>query len=542
MSTDHLILLGGVGLFLFGMSTLTNGLKGLASAQVRRALARFTRTPLSGAVTGALTTAVIQSSSATTVTAVGFVGAGLLTFTQALGIIFGANIGTTVTGWMVALLGFKLHLGLAAMPLLLVGVLLSMFLRGRWAEIGRAVAGFSLVFIGIDAMQQGMAAFEGQVTPADFPGDSLLGRLQLVLIGVAITLVTQSSSAGVATALVALTAGAISFPQAAALVIGMDVGTTFTAALATVGGSRAMRQTGFAHVVYNLITGVSAFALLDVFQWALSGWVAAGEPQFALVAFHSSFNLLGVIAVLPFADAFARLIQRLFPDDEAVIRGAPDERLLSDAGAALDAATGALQSVAAALFAALSSAAAQPRPSAARLVARARRVSAPLEDLSVYLSRIKPAHGDAAQERRLQSLLHAVDHLDRMTARFRQAERIDTLGTDPRLRRLSRILGAMAGEMKDGADLALLAERMNRLRRMMRALRDPFRNRRLERVSRGALDAELAFDQMDAIRWLHRVAYHAWRIVHHLERAEPPVAPQPEPPLEQTAPASRGQA
>jgi phosphate:Na+ symporter len=202
-------ILGGVGLFLLGMLVLTGGLRGLAGDALRRLLARFTRSPVSGAIAGAVTTAVIQSSSATTVTAVGFVGAGLLSFPQALGIVFGANIGTTVTGWLVAILGFKLELATIAPPLLVAGVLLRLFASGTARQAGWALAGFSLLFIGIDALQQGMGAFEGRVTPENFPEDSPSGRLRLVLIGVAITLVTQSSSAGVATAMVALGTGAI---------------------------------------------------------------------------------------------------------------------------------------------------------------------------------------------------------------------------------------------------------------------------------------------------------------------------------------------
>ena len=251
MTSDILLAIGGLGLFLLGMIIMTEGLKDLAGPSLRRILARFTTNTASSAAAGAVTTAVIQSSSATTVTAIGFVGAGLMTFPQALGVIFGANIGTTMTGWLVALIGFKLDLGVAVLPIVLIGALLKMFGRGRVRPLGWALAGFSLLFIGIDAMQQGMEAFEGRVTPDNFPRDSLIGRLQLVLIGVAITLVTQSSSAGVATAMVALSAGAVSFPQAAAMVIGMDVGTTFTAYLATIGGSTAMRQTGYAHVIYK---------------------------------------------------------------------------------------------------------------------------------------------------------------------------------------------------------------------------------------------------------------------------------------------------
>ncbi|CUH49215.1 Na/Pi cotransporter family protein [Ruegeria atlantica] len=254
--------LGGISLFLVGMLLMTDGLKVLAGARLPDILSRFTSTPFTGAITGAVTTAAIQSSGAVTVAAVGFVASGLLTFPQALGIIFGANIGTTMTGWLEALLGFKLDLGQVILPIVFVGVLLALSVRKAVSGLGLALAGFSLIFIGIEQLKSGLDAFQGVATPADFPPDTLLGGLKLLLIGVLITMVTQSSSAGVATALAALSAGAVNFPQAAALVIGMDVGTTFTAVLATFGGSTMARRTGFAHVIYNVMTGAMAFFLL----------------------------------------------------------------------------------------------------------------------------------------------------------------------------------------------------------------------------------------------------------------------------------------
>ena len=188
MTADILFVFGGLGLFLLGMVVLTEGLRQLAGSALRRLLSEFTKTPIRGVAAGAMSTAVIQSSSATTVTAVGFVGAGLLTFPHGLGIVLGANIGTTVTGWIVAIVGFKLHLGLIVLPLVLVGVLLRLFSNTRLRHIGWALAGFGLLFVGIDAMQQGMAQFEGTITPDDFPEDTLFGRLQLVLLGIVMRL------------------------------------------------------------------------------------------------------------------------------------------------------------------------------------------------------------------------------------------------------------------------------------------------------------------------------------------------------------------
>ena len=205
--------IGGLGLFLFGMSVMTEGLQGLAGNLLHKLLARFTRSPLSGAISGAVATAILQSSSATTVAAVGFVAAGLLTFSQALGIIFGANLGTTVTGWLVALLGLKLNIGDLTLPLVLLGALMRLFGYARVASAGTAIAGFGLVFLGITVLQQGMAVFHDVVTPDSFPADNLGGRMLLVMLGIAITLVTQSSSAGVAAALTGVYTGTLGFPR-----------------------------------------------------------------------------------------------------------------------------------------------------------------------------------------------------------------------------------------------------------------------------------------------------------------------------------------
>ena len=283
MASSVLEAAGGLGLFLLGMVILSQGLRDLAGAAIHRSLQRFTRSPASGALTGALATALVQSSSVTTVTAVGFASAGLLAFPQALGIVFGANIGTTVTGWIVAVIGFKLQLGVVMPLLVLVGALLRIFGRGRVASAGLALAAFGLAFVGIEMLRVGTSAFQGIVTPDRFPADTLGGRLQLVGFGVLFTVVTQSSSAGVATALAAIAAGALQFEQAAALVIGMDVGTTVTAGIASVGASLAGRRTGCAHVFYNCLTGVGALFLLPVFRLG----VDAVSPRAAL------FGLVG---------------------------------------------------------------------------------------------------------------------------------------------------------------------------------------------------------------------------------------------------------
>jgi len=240
-------MLGGIGLFLLGMILMTDGLKTAAGNALRKALARFTGGPLSALLSGATLTALVQSSSATTLATIGFVSAGILTFEQAVGVVFGANLGTTSTGWLVSLLGFKVSIAAFALPMVGAGALANLLGRGRWRAAGLAVAGFGLIFVGIDQLQVGMAGLATRLDPSMLPGDNLAGRLALVGLGVLMTVVMQSSSAAVATTLAALHAGTIGLDHAAALVIGQNVGTTVTAGLAAIGASTAARRTALAH-------------------------------------------------------------------------------------------------------------------------------------------------------------------------------------------------------------------------------------------------------------------------------------------------------
>ncbi|WP_422375949.1 Na/Pi cotransporter family protein [Roseibium sp.] len=514
MVWDVLSALGGVGLFLVGMLLLTDGLKALAGQRMREVLARFTSTPLSGAATGTMTTAIVQSSSATTVAAVGFVASGLLTFPQALGIIFGANVGTTLTGWLVAILGFKLDLGQIALPFVFLGVVLRIAFKGKTALAGQALAGFCLIFIGIEHLKTGLDAFGGLVTPTDFPPDTLFGRLQLVAIGILITLVTQSSSAGVATALAALGAGAISFPQAAALVIGMDVGTTFTAVLATLGGGTMARRTGFAHVIYNLMTGLMALALLTPFNVVARPLIEGGDPQIALVAFHSVFNLAGVVLILPFARPFARLIEWIVPAREAPLTRALDPLLLEDPRTATvlvrqtvddlrDATIGLLRTRLTSATATLE----ETEPGALTKAIAATRA---------YLDRIPVFPKEAAHERQVRALYHSLDHLGRLLYRCSQQDRILELSRDHRLLRLSGLLnGAISHSNAQDApppNPVACEELFDRLRVLMRRQRRRQRDILIARAAAKTLPAETVWLKLDALRWLHRVSYHLWRL------------------------------
>ena len=529
MTADLLTLLGGVGLFLFGMQTMTLALRELASDRMRSLLAGFTRTPLSGAVTGALTTGLIQSSSATMVMTVGFVGAGLLAFPQALGILYGASVGTTFTGWIVLILGFKLKLGTIALPLLFAASLMALLGQGPTARAARGLAGFALIFIGLDMMQAAMAGYQGQVTPDDFPTPDLAGRFLLIGIGVVVTMVTQSSSAGVAAVLVLLAGRAVDFEQAAALVIGMHVGTTFTAFLAAIGGTRAVQQTAVANVVYHVAGGLIAIPLIDVFAGLLRAGVTGGDAQLALVLFHTGFNVVGVAVMLPLTPGFAALIQRLLPERvEATPATRLDRRLLADAGAALDISGKVLREEADLLFVALADAlrpGAPPEP----LATACARAAQDLPLLQDFLARIQVAEDRTGDLERLNAQLQELDHLRRLQYRCSQAARLRGAVREARLGRAIAVLrGVLARHMSGAETPERLQGRLDRLEPLLARIEARVRHSVLRHPPYvlGMTVAEV-MQLSDAIRWLRRTTHHVARMLHYQSLAWRPPEPPP---------------
>jgi phosphate:Na+ symporter len=529
MTDAILIASGGLGIFLLGMFFMTEGLRSLAGSGLLRFLERFTTSPTTGAITGAAATAIIQSSSATTIAAVGFVSAGLLTFPQALGIILGANIGTTITGWFVALLGVQFSLGTMLLPVVLFGVLLRMFGRNRWAHAGQALAGFGLVFVGIDMLQQGMAAFEGFMTPDSFPGDSLLGRFALVFIGFAVTVITQSSSAGVAMALTALSAGRIELAQAACIVIGMDIGTTVKSIIATIGASTAAKRTGYAHFVYNVMTAVLALALLDPYLqlWSVAAPSRlADNPEVVLVAFHTIFNALGVALVLPFAGHFARLICWLVPERQLALTRRLDDGLLAEPDSALGAIAYTLGDLTSACFELLGEllrGAAEYRSWRDRTGLLRQQADAARD----YTGRLARNQLTASQQKRILAALHVLDHLDRLLDRCEDPARATLL---VRKGELTASVGDVPGLLGDARerlapsrsqDLGPVVTRANGIWQQADAGHDPFRHDVLARAARGELDPDDALAALDSYRWLLRVAYHLWRVLHHVQQVQP---------------------
>lgn len=527
MTASILAALGGIGLILLGMTIVTEGLRALAGDALRRWLSHFTRNAFTGALTGAVITAMMQSSGAVTVATVGLVGGGALSFLQAIGIIFGANIGTTFTGWMVALLGFTFNLQTALLPVIFVGALIRRYASGKLASFGFALAGFGLLFLGLGTLKNGLSGFEGFVSPDSFPPDTWFGRFLLMAMGAGMTVITQSSSAGVATALVALHGGAIALPQAAALVIGMDVGTTSSAVLAALGESTAMRRTGYAHVVLNMLTGIVAYLSLDGLL-AAARWISGDTGELALVAFHSGFNILGVLLLLPFVRRFARLIERLVPEKGPPLVDALDETLLSEPASAVDAAVTTLERIAVAEAALLAEY--LDRGSADVGGGMHAPIGEALVATRAYLDRIgaQPVGGTAF--RRHAAAMHAIDHLLRLHNRLGEGPRIAALDDEPRLHRLTSILEAMARRIVGSGSYEPHVDRLGWLARLYDRKRDGYRAATITQAAGKRVGAEAALLRLDGIRWLDRVSDHLWRIAVNLSDAAKPAGVSTLPP------------
>ncbi len=539
-----LTLIGGVGLFLVGMTMLTDGLKVAAGSALRTILARFTRNRFSAVASGALVTAVVQSSSATTLATIGFVSAGLLTFPQAIGVIFGANVGTTSTGWLVSLIGFKVQMSALAFPLIGAGALLMLLTDGSKAAAGRAVAGFGLIFVGIDFMQEAMASFADDIDLGSFRGDTIHGRLLLVLVGVVMTVVMQSSSAAVATTLTALNAGAINLDEAAALVIGQNMGTTVTAGVAAIGASVAARRTAVAHVLFNGVTGVVALAALPLFIDIADGLDDSNDPAISLAAFHTVFNVAGVVLLLPVIGRFSRLVERLVPEREPNLAGYLDDTVLDIPQIAIDAARRTALRIGEASLSTLEDVLAgrNHTPVGADVVVA-------LEELQRFASRIS-ASTEEDQERYL-AVLHAIDHLHQLVLLAQQPPPPEGIAAFPDQRQqlfqlVSEIRAWMSGRIAEppletaaGIARELAEWRAQRRRELLEETARTAEDESLvEHVSRGLGDwrarlrrrtvkrepaAEIAtgglIEQLDAMVWLSRAAHHSWRFIRHLEVA-----------------------
>jgi len=318
-------LLGGIGLFLVGMWLMTDGLKLAAGNALRNLLFSWTNSRLRGLSTGFMITSLVQASGAVTVATIGFANAGLLSLEQAIWVIFGSNIGTTMTGWIVALLGFRINIEYFALPLIGIGMIIRLGgTNNRISAIGQAIVGFGLFFLGISVLKDGFTDYLGDMT---LPGTDTAG-IQIILLyllfGVLMTTLMQSSSAAMIITLGAAESGLIPLSSAAAVVIGANLGTTTIAIISVWGATPTAKRVAASHVIFNLITASIALLILapmlKFVTYTQDVLDLAESPAMTLALFHTAFNLLGVILMWPLGKYMLVMLNKMFVDLAATSR------------------------------------------------------------------------------------------------------------------------------------------------------------------------------------------------------------------------------
>jgi phosphate:Na+ symporter len=316
-------LVGSLALFLFGMKTMSEGLEKFAGDRLRSILAAMTKNRVMGVLTGILITALIQSSSATTVMVVSFVNAGLMTLAQSIGVIMGANIGTTVTAWIISAVGFKVNIAAFAIPMLAIGMPLIFSGKGNRKSIGEFVFGFSFLFMGLSFLQEAATAMNiGDMVAgmlAHVPQESFLTILLFVVVGALVTMIVQASAATMAITLMlfGMNIPGFGFEQAAALAMGQNIGTTITAFMASLTANTQARRAALAHMFFNVF-GVVAFLIVfypvcNAVSWFVNSVMGGGNDLFKLSAFHTAFNIINTLLLIGFVRQIEMLVCRVLP-------------------------------------------------------------------------------------------------------------------------------------------------------------------------------------------------------------------------------------
>ncbi len=529
-------ILGGVGLFLLGMTVMTDGLKALTGSALRTVLGKAVATPVSGAFWGAIVTLLVQSSSAVTMTTIGLVSAGLLTFPQGLGLVFGANVGTTGTGWLVALIGVRVSLSAYALPMIFAGALARLLGGARIAAAGGAIAGFALVLYGLTTLQQGMGGLAESLHPSDLPavlgapgvgwGDGSIGLLTLIVVGLVMTAVMQSSTAAIAVTISAYFAGAVGLEQGAALIIGQNIGTATSSALAAIGASTTAKRLALAYVLFKVIAALIAIVAFPFTAAVMKAAAASVDGMTLLAAYHTAYNVVGVAVLLPATPWFTGVVERLLPSRQTAVQRALDPSALVNPVIAVEAARRVVADMLTKI--AVSASAALVGGPVRDIAATA----AALEEVRDFLSDVKEPPESEEERHRMTSTLHALDHAARLVEVLAdgavQAQPAEAVRLCAQALGAAQVVGgsiasesalseqaAPIGWSASPEVAAALAEGESAARELDALQRD-HRATTLAAVAPGRLTAAEALAQIDAIRRLDRIAHHAWRSAAHL--------------------------
>lgn len=517
-------LLGGIGLFILGMILMTEGLKTLAGDSLRRILSRFAGGRVSSIIAGASVTALAQSSHATIIATIGFVSAGLMTFQSSIGVILGANLGTTGTGWLVSILGLKFKIGAIALPVVGIGALIRLLGRDRIAGGGLILAGFGLIFVGISVLQEGMRGLSGLIDFSSFEGSSIIGRLLLVGAGVVMTIVMQTSSAALATTMAALSTHSIDLIQAAALVIGQNIGTTLTAAIAALGATTPAKRTAVAHIFFNALMGTLAFLVLPVLMPSLSlaaRFCGIENAAITLAAFNTLINLIGIIIIFPFLEQLARIIARMVPEKGSRFTRYLDVSLLHLPSVAVEAVRRAVIEITITMIDIIRDMVASEK-SLADFALRVKEADDALTAVKSFMSKIKTNKGvSPSYNEHFLDAMHAIDHVDQLIIASRQFESVREVKGDQKMNFIAMTLADHTApviehlaKMKRGETAGELEETS----RFMKRLREQRRLEIMQQTSHGEIDPDTALRQIEALRWLERVTYRIYRTLYYLGR------------------------
>ncbi|MEP2937527.1 MAG: Na/Pi cotransporter family protein [Gilvibacter sp.] len=330
---DVLQLLGSLGLFLFGMKVMSDALMDLAGDKMRSILARLTSNRFLGVFTGFFITSVIQSSSATTLMVVSFSNASLLTLTESISVIMGANIGTTITAWLITILGFKVSMSSIALPLVGLGVAFTFAKKETLKNWGIFIIGFSILFIGLQFLKDAVPNIKENPEMLEFLTSftdlGFWSVLIFLFIGTLLTVIIQSSSATMAVTLIMCAQGWIPFELAAAMVLGENIGTTITANLAAIVANFHAKRTARAHLVFNIIGVIWVLILfypfLKMVSWVAVQWgsespyLTAAAIPVGISLFHTIFNILNTFVLIWFIKPIARFVERIVPEKETEV-------------------------------------------------------------------------------------------------------------------------------------------------------------------------------------------------------------------------------
>lgn len=544
-------LLGSLGVFLYGLKVMSEGLQKAAGDRLRRILSKATINPVAGTISGFIVTCFVQSSSATTVMVVGFCSAGLLNLYQSLGVIFGANIGTTTTGWIVSLLGFKVSIAKFAIPLIGVGFF-SQFIK-KWRtphRIGEALVGFGLLFLGLSLLKDSIPnvkeAPEVMYWLTRFDPAHLPGRLMIVGVGATLTMIFQSSSAMMAVTLTACAKGLIGFPTAAALVLGENIGTTITAILASIGAPLEARRAARAHFFFNVIGTLWALALFHPFLRLVNA-IVPGDPYgtgeaalltaipMTVAMFHTLFNVSNTLLFLPFGRQFEKFILMILPgqkkkgEKELVYLSTPFAAAPELAIQAAEKEVDRMASITVRILVKVRKAYDAPAETRLQLldsILKDEDTTDALEhQITEYLANLTHERLSHSANKRVLSLLSMIDDLEGIGDQGEKIAKLLRRETEgdynfsskayEDLRRMTDLAEEVVRIMRkqilhrEADPLAGARERENRLN----DLRNEIRSGHTERLSKGQCTAQAGLTFGDIVSSLERIGDHAFNVV-----------------------------